>query len=101
MAIIKTLPGIRIINGFKGKVDFYVYMGLNVARAWPKSPGKNRSAAVKAQWPTWTYIGKAWRELPATIKEAYTLQAAGTPLTGRDLFTRGYIKGLYMYPTGT
>ncbi len=100
MAIIKSMPGIKIINGFKGKVDFYYNMGLPVARAWPKSPGRNRSPAVKAQWPAWAYISKLWTALPPELQAAYNFMAGGTPLTGRDLFTRGYLKGLFVYPTG-
>lgn len=93
MAIIKEMVGQKVIDGFKGVIDFYFYMGVPCARAWPKAPGKSRSYEVQAQWPIFTTVAKLWRELSPEVKEAYNEMAAVTNLTGRDMFTRGYISG--------
>jgi len=93
MAIIKALPGMKIIRGFRGILDFYFWMGIPCVRRWPKKPTGNRSQNVVAQWPAWSYVGKAWDGLPADIKDMWNRQASGTSLTGRDLFTRGYLSG--------
>ena len=100
MAKIKEMPSEAIIGGLKGKLDYYYWMGIAVCRSWPKSPGHSRSAAVSAQWPIWTYISKAWRDLAPELRDLYNRQASGTTLSGRDLFTRSYISGAFAYPTG-
>jgi len=99
MAIIRRLPSQGIIDGFKGTLDFYVYMGISVVRAWPKSPGKNRSEPVQAQWPAWSYAAKEWTNLSPAVQDAYRTLAGTSGLSGRDMFTRSYLAGLYRYPT--
>lgn len=91
MAKIKKLPGQAIIDGFKGTLDFYVYMGINCVRKWPRSPGHNRAPAVQTQWPAFAFAGSYYANLPAAIREAYAAMVKGSPYTGRDLFTSGYI----------
>jgi len=108
MAKLKALPELAIIDGFKGKVDYYVYhptcdpelrgKGIPCARRWPRSPGKRRAAAVEAQWPKFSYISGKWLTLSKEIQDAYRDMATGTGLSGRDFFTRGYLSGLYRYP---
>ena len=93
MAIVKALPGIKIIRGFRGILDFYFWMGIPCVRRWPKKPTGNRSQNVVAQWPAWAYIGKSWNAISPEIRQLYIHQAEGTSLTGRDLFTRGYLSG--------
>ena len=92
LAKIKALPGRAIISGFKGKLDFYVHHGQPCVRSWPRSPGKRRSPRVEAQWPAFRYATKAWITLPEEIKDGFRKMAEGTGLTGRDLFTRSYLK---------
>jgi len=108
MAKLKVLPELAIIDGFKGKVDFYVYHascdpelrgeGIAVARKWPRSPGHKRAPAVEAQWEAFSYAAGAWTLLSPEVQEAYRALSVGSGLSGRDLFTRSYLKGLYRYP---
>jgi len=108
MAKLKVLPHLAIIDGFKGKVDFYTYHascdpelkgeGIPVARKWPRSPGHERAAAVKEGWAAFSYAAGAWALLSDEIQEAYRALAVGSGLSGRDMFTRSYLKGLYRYP---
>lgn len=93
MAKIDKLPGIEIISSLKGKIDFYLWNGIAVARKWPRSPGHNRSPQVQAQWPAFSYTAKAWKELTPVIREAYEQMAVSTNMTGRDIFTKSYING--------
>jgi len=107
MATLTTLPSLAIIAGFYGKVDFYLYHpscdpeakgpGTVVARKWPRSPGHDRAAPVEATWPAFTYAAKEWSNLAPVVQNAYIAQAEGSALSGRDLFTRSYLKGLYRY----
>lgn len=107
MAKLKTLPELAIIDGFKGVIDFYVNYqssdpetrgpGVPCARRWPRSPGKRRAAAVEAQWPAFAYAAAHWADLSAEIQAGYNEMASGTGLSGRDMFTRSYLTGLYRY----
>lgn len=98
MAKLKKLPSQRIIDGFKGTVDFYVYMGIPCARSWPRSPGPDRAPAVEAQWLPFAWASANWNNLSPSVREAYINQATGTNLTSRDLFTKSFIstKGLIL-----
>lgn len=98
VVVIAKMPNEGIIDGFKGAVDFYFYMGIPVARAWPKSPGKNRSEPVKAQWPFFTYASKEWKHLSPAMQAAYNQIATNSGLSGRDMQVRSYLTGLYRYP---
>ncbi|MBA7534811.1 hypothetical protein ES705_27061 [subsurface metagenome] len=97
MAKLKVLPSQDIISGLKGKVDFYVHNGIPCARRWPRSPGHLRAPAVMAQWSKFSYVAGLWSTLSPTVRDAYIAQASGSGLTGRDLFTRGYLTNIYRY----
>jgi len=99
MAKLTALPELAIIDGFKGTIDYYVYMGIPCARAWPKSPGKWRSLSVMAQWPTFTYASREWNNLSLAVQRAYSVLATNSGLSSRDMQVRAYMTGLYRYPT--
>jgi len=101
MAKIRRFPSLAIISGFKKTLDFYEYMGQPCVRLWPKSPGHKRAPAVQAQWQAFSYIASQWPDLSPEIRAAYNRMAEGTGLNGKDFFTRGYLSGLYRYPTGS
>lgn len=96
MAKLTNLPGLDIINGLKGKIDFYIYMGIPCARMWPNSPGHDRASAVEAQWPAFTWAAKNWNSCSPAIQDAFRFMAAGTNMTGRDLFVKSYINGSFI-----
>ena len=94
MAIIKEMVGIKVINGFRGVVDFYYYMGIPVARSWPRSQGKSQTPNSVAQIPVFIRAARLWNELSPAVKQAYMDMAVTTNLTGKDMFFRGYISGI-------
>lgn len=93
MAIIKALPAMHIIDGFKGKLDFYVCRGIPCVRKWPKKITSERSPAVQSSWPLFTEASKLWNTLSDAVRESYNSMASGTGLTGRDMFMRSYLSG--------
>lgn len=107
MAKLKTLPSLAIIDGFREKVDFYIYHptcdpenrgpGIPVARKWPRSPGHLRAQAVMDQWAAFAYTASAWNLMSEEVQAAYRALSVGSGLSGRDLFSRSYLKGLYRY----
>jgi len=107
MAKLLALPSMDIISGFKGVIDFYVNYqscdrsvagsGIPCARRWPRSPGHKRAPAVEAQWSAFSEASQYWSQLTQDVQDAYNKMASGTGLSGRDMFMRAYIKGLYRY----
>ena len=92
MAILKEMVGLKVIDGFRGVIDFYYYMGLCVVRRWPRSPGKRRAPQVEAQWSVWGYASKLWLFISQDIRDAYNWTAQGSSLTGRDLQMKSFIE---------
>lgn len=95
MARLTSLPELGIIAGYKGKIDFYYWMGVPCARAWPKSPGKSRSTRVSAQWPAFTQAAREWALLSPSVQAGYNSMAQNGGLDGRDLQVRSYLSGLF------
>jgi len=89
------MPSQAIIDGFKGTIDYYVYMGQPCVRKWPRSPGHKRAPEVEAQWSNFTKATRLWSQLPPEIRESYKQLAASTTLSGYEWFLRGYISGIY------
>ena len=98
MAKLLVMPNQTIVNGMKGKVDFYLWMGIPVARRWPRSPGPRRAPLVEAQWPRWTYATRIWNTLSSVMQDAWRETARNTGLTGRDLQIKAYIEGYITKP---
>lgn len=92
------MAGRKIIDGFRGKIDFYYYMGIPVFRKWPRSQGKSQTPASVAQWPTFTYVSRLWMTLSPFVQQAYDNLAHECGLHKKDWFTRGYLTGIYKYP---
>lgn len=100
MAKLDKMPSLAIINGFKGTVDFYYWMGIPVARAWPRSPGHARSPSVQSTWPAFTWAAKSWFHLSQEVRDAYTQLSVSTNMTGRDIFMKSFIQGATLYLEG-
>jgi len=94
MAKITKMPAMSIVRGFKGTLDFYVWMGIACVRSWPRSPGRKRAPAVEAQWSAFSEATKLWNKLSPEVQDAYKAMAAGTNLTGRDLSVKLYLTNM-------
>lgn len=99
MVIIKEMLGEKQIDGFKGKIDFYYYKSLAVARKYPRSQGKSQTPASVAQQPMFTYVQQLWPQVSPFVMEAYTDLAPGSGLHKRDWFMRAYYGMIYRYDT--
>lgn len=91
MAKITKMPSMTVIDGFKGKIDFYVHCGQPCVRKWPRSPGHSRALSVEAQWPAFAWAASSWLSLSLEVRDAYNRMASGTNLTGRDIFVKSFI----------
>ena len=97
MAKLTKLPGVQVVSGLKGVIDFYVWMGIPCARSWPRSPGHDRAPSVQLQWPAFAWASSNWNELSPYVRQAYEDLARGTNMTPRDLFTKSFINGSTLY----
>lgn len=97
MAVLKEMVGQKVIDGFKGVIDFYYYMGIPVARTWPRKPTGARSPGVQAQWPVFKQAAELFDQISPEVRLAYAQMAVGTNLTAKDIFFRGYISGTLRY----
>jgi hypothetical protein len=91
LAKIAQMPAQDVIDGYRGVLDFYTWCDLNIVRKWPKTPGRNRSAAVVAAQVPFTYINKLASTLSPSVIDAYKEMALGTGLTWKDYLCRLYI----------
>lgn len=98
MAKITEMVGEKIISGFRGSLDFYYYMGIACVRKWPSSPGHFRSPPVMAGWAAFSYAASEWNNLSPEVRRTYEELAIASGLSGRDMFTRAYMKGLFRNP---
>jgi len=97
MAKILRFPAQHVIDGLKGKLDFYVHDGQACVRTWPKSPGRVRAPAVMAQWAAFSAASRVWASMSPSVQAAYNHMAGSSRWSGRDLATRSYLANLYRY----
>jgi hypothetical protein len=93
MAKLAVLPDQDIISGFKGTLDFYVFLGIPCARSWPQPPKLPRTAKVQEQWPIFTTASTAWLATDDESRAAMLKMTSGSTMSGRDLATKLYING--------
>lgn len=98
MAKLIALPELAIISGFKGTLDFYVWMGIPVCRKWPNRPSKPKTAAEQAQWPVFSDAVKLWNTLAPEVRAAYETMASGSTMTGRDMSMKMYLNAKSILP---
>lgn len=98
MAVLNAMPDVAVISGLKGKVDFYEWMGIPVARRWPRWTLTQRSPAVVAQQPAWAYASRLWGQLSPEVQAAYRVMAQSSGLSCRDIQIRSFLSGVFTYP---
>jgi len=86
MARIKALPGLDVIKGFKGTIDFALWRGLPYARSWPRTPRHHLTPATLAAAALFGEILKSYHLLADTLYEAFQEDAADQPRIPRDIF---------------
>lgn len=94
MAKLKNLPALATIDGFKGTIDYYMWRGIPCARKWPTWHTRTPTPAEAANQQRFSYANRLWSSASTVVKNACNEMAIGTPWTGKDLFVKGYLKGM-------
>lgn len=97
MAIIKEMVGQKVIDGFRGVLDFYYHCGIPCVRTWPRSPRTPRSPQVIVQNQIFIQATAAMKEISPVVRQAYEDMVGTTNLTWKDMFYRGYLSGTLRY----
>lgn len=95
MVRLAELPPKAVIDGFKGKIDFYLYKGIPCARKWPVHAPRSRSDAEKATQQAFVITNQTWAQVSPEVKQAYKRMTRGGPWAAKDFFVKGYISGLH------
>ena len=93
MAKLEALPSQGIIDGFRGSVDFYYYLGIPVARKWPRSPGKTRTPKVEATAQQFAWVQQSLKSASPAIIQSWKDMHPEAPFTWRDWATRQTLAG--------
>lgn len=93
MTKLDKLPDQEKIDQFKGKIDFYLWKGIPVARRWPKWEPRGSTPAEASNQAAFRYINQIFQSLPPVIKDAYRQMAAQTTRTNKDVAVSLYMMG--------
>lgn len=88
------MPSKAIIDGLKGKVDFYLFRKTPVARKWPVWHPRDPTPAEASNQQAFAYINRVAKDLPVFVIDQYKRMAESTPFTWKDLLVRAYMKGI-------
>jgi len=96
------MVGRKVISGFRGVIDFYYYMGIPVARTWPRKPSMKRAPEVQATIRIFKQANIIFPQISPEVRQAYRDMVGSTNITWKDMFFRGYISGTlrYFFPPG-
>lgn len=98
MAVLASLPSMAVIDGHRGRLDFYNCRGIHCVRRWPRWKLTERSEAVKKQTQAFTYANNLQKELPANVIETWKEMASQSNLTWKDWLLRAYLGGTLTAP---
>lgn len=91
------MPALEIVQGLKGTLDYYWYMGVPVCRRWPRAPLGPRSLDVRRTNAVWQLHAPSCAALRPYIEPSYRMYTSGTGLTWRDLYYRLATNGYAWY----
>lgn len=102
MAIIKQLPAMNIIDGFRGVLDFYVLCRGGEAktvcvRKWPVTPKTSLTAGTVAAQKPFASAASAVTKVDQNIKDIYSDMAGSSSFTWKDVAISLYLNGTKIY----
>lgn len=86
------MPDSGTIVACRGRVDFYLWKGVPVARSWPRKSTQPRTAGEVAQSQKFTAAAKWTTNVSTAVEGAYKEMMVGTGVTWVD-FQRAMFLG--------
>jgi hypothetical protein len=78
------MPDMATIIASRGRVDYYLYKGIPVARSWPRKSSQPRSAAEIRSSENFTWAAKVTSGVSTYVAEAYKREVTGYGITWVD-----------------
>ena len=98
MAKLARLPEADIINGFKGVLDYYVWLGIPCVRKWPRYKPRTPNPQEALNQSIFKTAVDEWNLLSEYVRQGYITMAAGSTLSGRDMFIKMYLNSKSILP---
>jgi hypothetical protein len=98
MAKLASMPSMAVIDGLRGRLDFYQWCNLVICRSWPQQHIVTRAPGVQEAQRSFTYVNQASTELPANVVESWQWLANQSNMTWRDWLNRAYLGGTLTAP---
>lgn len=86
MTRLKELPEIQVIKGFKGKVDFYLWKGIAVARRWPRKTTIPKTPAEQASANEFGAISASYKLTDPITRDALAGMVASSQERQLDMY---------------
>ena len=83
--VLAEMPAKKIRQGLRGIVDFYEWMGMVIARKWPRYNPRMKEAGKKGQ-ERFQFCVEKYNQLSEEERLEYRKKAKGGGLSGRDVF---------------
>jgi len=87
-----------VIDGLRGKLDYYNWCGLCIVRSWPRMHIKERAPGVVTAQQVFAYAHHTASTLPANVVETWQELASKSNLTWKDWLARAYVGGTLTAP---
>lgn len=84
MAKLNRMPDMATIIASRGRVDYYLWMGIPVARSWPRKSSQPLTARVEASTLRFNWAAKTTSAIDPWVVEAYKAFTKGTGVTWVD-----------------
>jgi hypothetical protein len=98
MAKLARLPEADIINGFKGVLDYYVFLGIPCVRKWPRYKPRTPTPQEAQNQSIFATAVDEWNNLSDYVRQGYITMASGSTLSGRDMFIKMYLNAKSILP---
>lgn len=92
------MPQQAIIDGFRGKLDFYEWRGIPCCRRWPQFKATVWPQAVIESQNVFKVAARGWLEVSSEVRAAYASMSTNSGYSPRDLFVAMYITNMYRNP---
>lgn len=100
MAKLDQMPDMKTIVAFRGKVDFYLWKGIPVARAWPRAGNQPNTPAQVENRQRFGAAAKVTGALPDSVRLLFDSYIDGNDGVTWTDFQRSLARGNDWFASG-